>query len=78
MFVRWSSADLDAAALTLYYGTVLITKHGKSIEDVVIVESMLLFSIGYVSSVLSWSKCFPRWDCSGSRDADESFPQFLK
>lgn len=49
-------ADLDTAALIFYYGAVLITSREATVNNVMTVVSMLLFSIGYVSTVLSWGQ----------------------
>lgn len=50
-------ADVDTVALVIYYGTLLITSWESTVDDVLTVVSMLLFSIGYASLVLSLSQC---------------------
>ena len=44
-------------ALIFYYGSVLVTSSGFTVEDILTAFSMLLFSIGYAGTVLSWSEC---------------------
>lgn len=45
------------AALIFYYGTILVSSEEYKVQDIMMVFSMLLFSIGYASIVLSWSEC---------------------
>lgn len=45
------------AALIFYYGAILVSSEEYKVQDITTVFSMLLFSIGYASIVLSWSEC---------------------
>lgn len=42
------------AALIFYYGAVLAT-HEYTVNEVMMVFSLLLFSMGYAAQILSWS-----------------------
>jgi ATP-binding cassette subfamily B (MDR/TAP) protein 1 len=42
-------------ALIFYYGAVLVASGEFNVNDVMMVFSMLLFSIGYAAQILSWS-----------------------
>ncbi|THC95159.1 hypothetical protein EYZ11_005362 [Aspergillus tanneri] len=42
------------SALIFYYGAVLVASAGVTVSSILTVFSMLLFSIGYASTVLSW------------------------
>lgn len=48
--------DEAPLALIFYYGAVLVSSSRFAVEDIMTVFSMLLFSIGYASSVLGWSE----------------------
>ncbi|KAF5859455.1 hypothetical protein ETB97_002856 [Aspergillus alliaceus] len=48
------STILFVSALIFYYGGILVLVPGYTVEDILTVFSMLLFSIGYASVVLSW------------------------
>lgn len=43
-------------ALIFYYGSILVSSREFTVSDVVTVFSMLLFSVGYASSLMSFSK----------------------
>lgn len=46
---------LTLIALIFYYGAVLVASE-FTVNDVMMVFSLLLFSIGYAAQILSWSK----------------------
>ena len=43
-------------ALIFFYGAILVSYEGFTVNSILTVFSMLLFSIGYAGTVLSWSK----------------------
>ena len=45
------------SALIFYYGSVLVASSEFTVKNVLMTFSMLLFSIGYAGTVLSWSEC---------------------
>ncbi|OJJ40957.1 hypothetical protein ASPWEDRAFT_100010 [Aspergillus wentii DTO 134E9] len=48
------STVVFVSALIFYYGAVLVSSSEYTVKDITTVFSMLLFSIGYASTVLSW------------------------
>jgi ATP-binding cassette subfamily B (MDR/TAP) protein 1 len=48
-------SDYLSTALIFYYGAVLAASGEFNVNDVMMVFSMLLFSIGYAAQILSWS-----------------------
>ncbi|KAE8352917.1 P-loop containing nucleoside triphosphate hydrolase protein [Aspergillus coremiiformis] len=54
LFGLVESTIVFVSALVFYYGGLLVSVAGCTVEDVMTVLSMLLFSIGYASVVLSW------------------------
>ncbi|KAJ5610629.1 hypothetical protein N7510_007348 [Penicillium lagena] len=53
LFGMVESSVVFSSALIFYYGAVLVT-HEFNVNDVMMVFSMLLFSIGYAAQILSW------------------------
>ncbi|KAJ5811972.1 hypothetical protein N7474_008273 [Penicillium riverlandense] len=53
LFGMVESTVVFSSALIFYYGAVLVT-HEFNVNDVMMVFSMLLFSIGYAAQILSW------------------------
>ena len=54
VFGAVESMILFATALVNYYPAQLITSKIATVDNVIAVESLLLFSVGYVGTVLSW------------------------
>ncbi|KAF9885833.1 hypothetical protein FE257_012305 [Aspergillus nanangensis] len=54
LFGLVESIVMFISALIFYYGTVLVSSLEFSVGDILTVFSLLLFSIGYASTVLSW------------------------
>ena len=56
LFGLVESVIIFVSALIIYYGGLLVSVLEYTVEDIMTVLSMLLFSIGYASVVLSWSE----------------------
>ncbi|KAJ5514338.1 ABC transporter integral membrane type 1 [Penicillium fimorum] len=54
LFGMVESTVLFSTALIFYYGAVLAASREFNVNDVMMVFSMLLFSIGYAAQILSW------------------------
>ncbi|KAJ5294217.1 hypothetical protein N7508_009038 [Penicillium antarcticum] len=54
MFGMVESTVIFASALIFYYGGVLAASKEHKVDDIMMVFSMLLFSIGYAVQILSW------------------------
>ncbi|RAL16015.1 ABC transporter ATP-binding protein [Aspergillus homomorphus CBS 101889] len=54
LFGLVDSMIIFVSALIFYYGAVLVSSSEFSVEELMSVFSMLLFGIGYASTVLSW------------------------
>ncbi|KAJ6138200.1 ABC transporter integral membrane type 1 [Penicillium samsonianum] len=54
LFGMVESTVIFSTALIFYYGAVLAASREFNVDDVMMVFSMLLFSIGYAAQILSW------------------------
>ncbi|KAJ6187515.1 hypothetical protein N7519_002423 [Penicillium mononematosum] len=54
LFGMVESTVIFSSALIFYYGAVLAASREFNVDDVMMVFSMLLFSIGYAAQILSW------------------------
>ncbi|KAJ5615946.1 hypothetical protein N7537_001060 [Penicillium hordei] len=54
LFGMVESTVIFSSALIFYYGSVLAASREFNVNDVMMVFSMLLFSIGYAAQILSW------------------------
>ncbi|CAP94534.1 Pc18g03100 [Penicillium rubens Wisconsin 54-1255] len=54
LFGLVESTVIFSSALIFYYGAVLAASREFNVDDVMMVFSMLLFSIGYAAQILSW------------------------
>ncbi|KGO60934.1 ABC transporter, integral membrane type 1 [Penicillium expansum] len=54
LFGMVESTVIFSSALIFYYGAVLAASHEFNVNDVMMVFSILLFSIGYAAQLLSW------------------------
>ncbi|KAG2420905.1 hypothetical protein HFD88_000519 [Aspergillus terreus] len=54
LFGLVESMVMFISALIFYYGAILVSSEEYKVQDITTVFSMLLFSIGYASIVLSW------------------------